>query len=106
MIYLNYQNYKLGKLEFVNSEYIYTSLDGEKDALLNCDGLIDYDLMASNNLKQTNLFPFFVSNFINKVNKREDILKKINGKDLNCYEILEKLSTMKMDKFAYWLSKD
>lgn len=104
MIYLNYQNYKLGKLEYINEEFIYNSLEDEKKALKNCVGLFDYDLVDSKNKKQKTLFSFFVNNFIEKIKDREDILKKINANDLNCYEILEKLSTINLDKFGYWLS--
>lgn len=105
MIFLNYQNYKIGKLDFIDNEFIYNSLPDEKLALQNCVGLIDYDLENSKDRKQNTLFAFFVNNFIENIKDREDIIQKFNANDLNCYEILEKLSTINLDKFSFWLSK-
>lgn len=106
MIYLYYQNYKIGQLEYVNGEFIYNSLKDEKEALKNCVGLFNYNLTNSKNLKQTKLFDFFVNTFINEIKDRKDILEKITVKDLNYYDILEKLGKMNLDKFKYWLSLD
>lgn len=104
MVYLNYKEYKIGKLDYINGKYVYNSLSGEKDALNKYVGLVDYNLKNSINKTSKNLFPFFVSNFIEEIKEREDILRKFDLKDKNCYEILEKLCTLNLDKFKFWLS--
>jgi len=104
MIYLNYKEFKIGKLEFVNGFYVYNSLEEEKLAKDKYVGMLDYNLSNSTNKTRKTLFPFFARNFLNEIKDRVDILKKINIKDENCYEILQKLCKLNLDKFGFWLS--
>jgi len=106
MIYLNYKEFKIGKLEHINNVYVYNSLKDESLALKEYVGMLDYNLYNSINLKSDTLFSFFNNNFIKKVKDRNDILKKIDNKDKNCYEILKKLCKLNLDKFGFWLSEN
>lgn len=104
MIVLNYKDCKLGTLIYENGEYIYNSLDSEKVALEKYLGLVIYDLSNSNNKKSKKLFKFFKTEFLDNINQRPDILKKIGENSKNDYEILEKFCKLKCDKFNFWLS--
>lgn len=104
MIYLNYKDFKIGKLEFKNDLYVYNSLENENYALQEFVGMLDYDLINSKNKTSKSLFAFFQRNFIDEIKDRKDILKKIDNKSKNCYEILEKLCKLNLDKFGFWLS--
>ena len=106
MIYLNYKEFKIGKLEFVNEHFIYNSLQEESLALEKYVGLVDYDLTKSENKSSKILFSFFVRHFLSEIKDRLDILKKIEINDENCYEILKKLCKLNLDKFNFWLSEN
>lgn len=104
MIYLHYKEFKIGKLDFIDGIYVYNSLDEEKLALEKYYGMLEYDLINSINKKSINIFDFFANNFLKQIENRKDILEKIDNKDKNCYEILEKLCKLNLDKFGFWLS--
>lgn len=106
MIYLNYKEYKIGKLELLDNFYVYNSLSEETMALKKYVGLVDYNLKGSVNKISKKLFPFFVRNFLDEIKNRDDVLKKIGDKDKNCYEILQKLCKLNVDKFGFWLSEN
>ena len=50
-VILNYKEFQIGKLDFDNNSYIYSSLPQEADALKKYVGLVDYDLKESKNKK-------------------------------------------------------
>lgn len=104
MLFLNYKEYKVGSLDFIDGTYVYNSLEDEEKALLKYSGMVDYDLSKSKNKSSKVLFPFFKRNFLYEIKNREDILNKIQIKDKNCYEILKKLCKLNLDKFKFWLS--
>ncbi len=104
MVVLYYKDYKLGILTRENGEYIYNSSLEEKEALSKFSGLILYNLANSENLKSKEIFPFFKTEFLDKVKVRNDILNKIGENSQNDYEILEKLCKLNFDKFNFWLS--
>lgn len=105
-VILNYKDCKIGKLDFVNNKYIYSSLEGEKVALKKYVGLIDYDLSNSVNKESLVVFDFFREHFLEDIKKREDILNKIGKNVKNDYEILEKFCKLNFDKFGFWLSNE
>ena len=105
-VILNYKDYKLGKLDFENNKYIYSSFQSEKDALEKDVGLVGYDLKNSKNKQSDVLFNFFKENFVDNIKKREDILSKIGKNAKNDYEILEKFCKLNFDRFGFWLSND
>lgn len=105
-VILNYKEYKIGKLDFDSDKYIYSSLPQEKLALKNYVGLVDYDLIDSNNKKSNQIFDFFERHFVSVIKNREDILKKIGKNVKNDYEILEKFCKLNFDKFGFWLSNE
>lgn len=103
MVYLYYKDCKLGELKYENEKYIYNSLSGESEALEKYVGLVSYNLTNSVNKESDELFPFFVTHFINEIEERPDILKKIGIKTKNCYEILEKLCKLKLYEFGFYV---
>jgi len=106
MINLYYRNYLLGCLDYKDGYYIYNSSKDESFVLNNFVGTIGYNLANSNNKKSKTLFSFFKKEFLNKINKRPDILKKIGENYKFDYEILEKFSKLSFDKFNFWLSSN
>ena len=105
-VILNYKDCKIGKLDFQNNKYIYSSLKDEDFALKRYVGLVSYDLAGSKHRQSDVLFDFFKTNFIENINKREDILCKIGENAKNDYEILEKFCKLYFDKFGFWLSNE
>lgn len=106
MINLYYKEYKLGSLSYQNGYYVYNSSETEKEALKNYAGIINYNLQNSSNLKSKDIFSFFKTEFLDFINNRSDILKKIGENSKNDYEILEKFCKLNFDKFNFWLSNN
>lgn len=104
MLFLNYKEYKIGALDFVDGIFVYNSLEDEEKALSKYSGMVDYDLSNSKNKLSKVIFSFFKRNFLDEIKNRKDILNKIQIKDKNCYEILQKLCKLNLDKFKFWLS--
>ena len=105
-VILNYKEFQIGKLDFDNISYIYSSLPEEADALKKYVGLVDYDLKESKNKKCDKIFDFFDRHFLISIKKRKDILEKIGKNVKNDYEILEKFCKLNFDKFGFWLSNN
>ena len=103
---MNYKEYKIGVLDFVDGIFTYNSLVGEKQAMQKYVGLVGYDLLESCQRQSVKLFDFFVTNFLEDIKKRKDIFEKIGKNAKNDYEILEKFCKLKFDRFGFWLSKD
>lgn len=106
MINLYYKEYKLGSLSYQNGYYIYNSSETEKEALKNYAGIINYNLQNSDNLKNKEIFSFFKTEFLDFINCRPDIFKKVGENSKNDYEILEKFCKLNFDKFNFWLSNN
>lgn len=106
MINLYYKEFKLGVLSYENGYYIYNSSEEENKALKNYAGLVNYNLQNSKNIKSKEIFSFFKTEFLDFINVRPDILKKIGENSKNDYEILEKFCKLNFDKFNFWLSNN
>lgn len=101
---LFYKEFCLGELDYINDEYVYNSLEGEKLALAKYSAMIEYNLENSHNLKSEKIFPFFKTKFLDQIFARKDILEKIGTKSVNDFDILEKFCKLNFDKFGYYLS--